>query len=364
MSDPRDQTGRIGASRVAAVLGLDPWKTPLEAWLTITGAEPAEASAQNEAQELGHELEPILARWVGRRLGAELESAQSEFADPELPWLVVHPDYQVRGRPAELAELKTTGIATRGLADQWGEDGTEDVPASVEIQVTAQLGVSMRKFAHVGAMIGGRGRALFGIELNEERAARWTIWRARLAAWWYLHVVLGVPPAPTTPSEAQIVYQRARPESFLTVDDDLLADLSRFATVKRDMGSLKAELDALQLRIQNRMRDHVAAGDATGALVNWPSAMHVDRRRIAIDLARTRTKRARALRTFMRLEVDLKRLEREHPALYRSYKTLVGRSGLRLTARGCDLVNNEPMAVENIRGSNGSSEEAAGEGGV
>lgn len=61
----------IGGSDAAAVLGISPWRTPVDVWLDKTGRkQPGE---ETEAMRIGAELEDFVARRYVERTGRQVQ---------------------------------------------------------------------------------------------------------------------------------------------------------------------------------------------------------------------------------------------------------------------------------------------------
>ena len=60
----------IGGSDIAAVMGMSRWKTPLTLWLEKTGEIESTTNSNNEAVELGRELEDFVAKKFTRVTGS------------------------------------------------------------------------------------------------------------------------------------------------------------------------------------------------------------------------------------------------------------------------------------------------------
>ena len=59
MLDMTLRRGRIGASLMPAIVGCNPWKGPLAAWLEVTGRH--QDGGDTERTRLGHKLEGPIA---------------------------------------------------------------------------------------------------------------------------------------------------------------------------------------------------------------------------------------------------------------------------------------------------------------
>lgn len=142
----------IGGSDAAAVLGVSPWRTPLEVWLDKTGRVGPDDLSGVEAVAMGVELEPVVRRMYRdrhpeatvRRVNAVLRSRAWDFAQASLDGVTSDPALGVG-----VLEIKTGGSM-----DGW-EDGR--VPEHYLCQVTHYLAVTGYAFADVAALVGDHG---------------------------------------------------------------------------------------------------------------------------------------------------------------------------------------------------------------
>lgn len=143
----------ITASKVAAILGVSPWESQRSIWHKMHGdiLEPPATAAQSR----GHYLEPaILAWWSDQHpefweSGDYTSSHQQSFTLGD--WAAATPDMSVHplapkvegklGRkilpPSALVEAKSVSSL-----DDWGDEGTDVIPAYYLTQVYWQMHVS------------------------------------------------------------------------------------------------------------------------------------------------------------------------------------------------------------------------------
>ena len=133
-----DRTKYVGASEVGAILGLNPHSSAFEVWTRKVGV--ADPVADNAAMERGRFLESGILNWAGHKLGAtKIEAGipldQPALAVPGCAFLAVRPD------GALLVDGTWRGVEckTSRVAQDWGEAGTDDLPAWYLAQVQAQL---------------------------------------------------------------------------------------------------------------------------------------------------------------------------------------------------------------------------------
>lgn len=179
----------IGASEAAAILGLSPWRTAYDIYLEKTGKVELPASA-GEAADIGNMVESSLLDWAAIELG-RVKILKNQFRVHEGGILSATHDALIVDKPEGL-EAKTAGIMNPFSAkDQWGEDGTDQIPEHILIQCQQQALVSKLDMVHVPTLLGGRGRVIYHIERS---AALCEIILERVTAFWENNVLKDIPP--------------------------------------------------------------------------------------------------------------------------------------------------------------------------
>jgi putative phage-type endonuclease len=115
----------------------------------IVDPEPPDPATQ-EMFDLGHDLEPIIARRYTIKTGRPLKAVSAMVRHPDVPWAFASLD-RVSAVPGErlIVELKWRPHF------HW-DAGSETVPAAVQDQVQWQMTVTGYPKAHVAVLIGGR----------------------------------------------------------------------------------------------------------------------------------------------------------------------------------------------------------------
>lgn len=124
----------IGGSDVAAILGISPFRTARDLYddkLNIASA--ADDAGNWVALEMGHLLEPLVARIFAKKTGLEVFQIKKMFQHPQYPFMLADVDYFVRLPNGKIAilEIKTTNYNAK---DHWWRDGEECVPVYYETQ--------------------------------------------------------------------------------------------------------------------------------------------------------------------------------------------------------------------------------------
>lgn len=149
----------VGASEVGLLFGLPAFggRTVSDLWYekkfgTVRGG------SGNASTQLGTKLEPVVLEWAQERIGQPIVDRQK--------WVVVgNNGATLDGRVIDdgpVVEAKTSGVLWRA-DDNWGLDGSDEVPENYLLQVQAQMLVTGAELAYLAALIGGRGFAMFEI---------------------------------------------------------------------------------------------------------------------------------------------------------------------------------------------------------
>ena len=202
----------IGASEVAAILGLDPYRTPWDVWADKTGK--LEESVTSEAAKIGQVFEVGILRLAEEVLG---KITLNQWRVLQGTHLSATDDAIVNetGRPVE---AKFRGIY-KFVGDEWGEAGTDQVPDDVIAQAQTQLLCTGSDLCHVAAFMTGRGFGLFEVPLDKDLGK--TIIEA-VERFWNDHIVKDIPPEESQPSASVIKRIRREPKSIIDIPKELV----------------------------------------------------------------------------------------------------------------------------------------------
>lgn len=157
----------IGASEIAAVLGLNPYRSPYQLFEEKTGE--AAPFAGNEATRWGQIVEPAILAAYTEKTGATIHIPPASLYHPSLEWARATPDAVViadsalppeRGNWAHLVQAKNTGYWT-------GKSWSDAPPVHVVIQVQWELFVTGLSRGDAVASIGGEFPTIFRIDRDE-----------------------------------------------------------------------------------------------------------------------------------------------------------------------------------------------------
>lgn len=137
----------IGGSDIAAVMGLNRYKTPLKVWLEKTGGIEPDDLSTNEKVYWGTRLEDIVAQEFSLRTGKQVRRQTKTYQHPKYPFMVAHVDRLIIGTD-ELLECKTASNYNK----DWNDNG---IPQEYILQVMWYLGITGKKKGYIACLING-----------------------------------------------------------------------------------------------------------------------------------------------------------------------------------------------------------------
>src|SRR3990167_5448706 len=144
-----NRVGFIGGSDIAAVCGLSKWKSPLQLWAEKTGKIEPKDLSDNEAVELGVELDDFCAKKFERKTGMKVRRSPKVYKHKDYDFFKCQVDRLIESTDM-LLEVKTTSA---WMVKDW--EG-EEIPLDYILQVQWQLGITGRKVGYICVLIGGQ----------------------------------------------------------------------------------------------------------------------------------------------------------------------------------------------------------------
>ena len=226
----------VGASEVAAIMGLSKWATPLDIYKAKSGVD---RTFDEILGFVGHASEPIMHEWVERFSGVGVILSPGFMArSSDVPFLHASFD-RISHNPFTTWQLKTTSAYA---SHHWDEG----IPTEYRVQVQAEMYVAGTQRAAVVVWIGGREFRLFW-EARDERFIREQMIPSLHTFW--DGVQSGVPPEPATMAEIAEVFPSE--ERDLEASDTVLEALDQYAVLSSDIKAMEGEREALKVAIGN-----------------------------------------------------------------------------------------------------------------
>ena len=277
----------IGGSDVAAVLGLNPWKTPLDVWNDKLGL--SEDKEMSEPAYWGTVLEDTVAKEFHLRTGKRVQKVSHQFADPETPWAIANIDRAIINR--EIAKkirpllnveeieryANITGVerpintdvafeaktAHAFTADLWGPSQeleikqnnikTEHViPLYYETQIQWYCGILKLKGMYLAVLIGGSDFRMYWVDARPDV---FQVIKEKCAAFWNNNVLTRTPPEPINIEDVLKLYGKSNGKA-VEAQGELAIDYGEYARLNGEIKELKRQQDAVKARIAIGMKDN------------------------------------------------------------------------------------------------------------
>lgn len=253
----------IGGSDAGAVLGLNRYATPLAVYLEKTGqAKPFEG---NDATYWGNRLEDLVAEEFTIRTGLKVRRRREHFRHKEHDFMVGNIDRSVDGQKMVL-ECKTASEYTK---NQWGEDGSDEVPDSYLVQCMHYMIVTGYRRAQLAVLIGGNDFRIFYIPYDQGLAD--TIIEKEFN-FWHNHVLKGIAPDPVNFEDLAELYAHDNGQEVLAKQEteQKVIELSEVRAKKKE---LEQREDALKFDIQKDLGPGAVLINPEGEkLITWKKA--------------------------------------------------------------------------------------------
>ena len=256
-----DRRTGLGGSDLGAIMGLSPYRTPLDVWMEKTGRHTPEVDGIHLRH--GQWNEQFIADEYTRATGLKTQRYNALLRHPEAP-LIGHVDRLIIPEGAKVASYKTEIRTDRGLEcktasafaagrdSEWGPSGTDQVPQSYLLQVAAYQALTGCPRWDLAALIGNADLRIyhFARDLDLEGYLL-----EEASRWWRDYVIADTPPPPSSELEARQRWPGHTPGKVLDADPTLYTDLTMLARLKAEIRAKEKEEQALKDRILPALAD-------------------------------------------------------------------------------------------------------------
>ncbi|GEM_PF-1145819 len=139
----------ITGSKIAAILGISPFKPQAVLWHQMRGLGPADEPT--DAMRRGTIQEDSILAWFFQVLRPDITQTSGEvtITHPDIEWAAANPDATgiedgrtIFVEAKSIARAKTSDEYNEPAADEWGEPGTDEIPTYYYVQVMWQMHLS------------------------------------------------------------------------------------------------------------------------------------------------------------------------------------------------------------------------------
>lgn len=281
----------IGGSDIGAILGLSPYRGPVDVWAEKVRGNVSGSDAIH--LRYGQHLEPFVAKEYERVTGHMTHEHPRTLRHPRHPHLFAHVDRLV-GKDRRPVVDASGGICTPTLlecktasafsADQWGRAWTDQVPHAYLAQCVWYTTITGCEEAHLAVLLGNSEFRVYRV--GHDRSLSERLVDAALC-FWDEHVMTGIPPRPTTRAEVLRLYPREVAGQELEADDEAIRLLGRLRRIQCLTKRLEHRSEQIKLHLTALMKDAERICSQGRTLATWRSCAPSQR----VDVARLRQER-------------------------------------------------------------------------
>jgi putative phage-type endonuclease len=255
-----DRTKYLGGSDIGAILGLSPYRTPLDVWLEKTGKTTNRVD--NLPIRFGTFAEEFVAREYIHSTGFKLLEYPHAITHPQHAFLEGHIDRFVTQSPtstlfnedgtctaSHLLECKT---ANPFAQSQWGEPGSDEVPLIYLAQCHWYLGLTQLARCDLAVLFGNSDFRIYQIYRDTQLEA--TLIEAALN-FWQGHVQADIPPDPKTIADYQKLFAKEVPGRTIEAVEQTRLLIDTVKEINAAIDIKEQELENIKKTIMEQMQE-------------------------------------------------------------------------------------------------------------
>jgi putative phage-type endonuclease len=247
----------IGGSEIAAVIGIDEYRTPLDIYLDKTGQK--EDEPDNKFFRAGRNLEPVVVKYFEEETGIKTIYEKDK--------IYIHPKHkEVRGTPDRLfghdgvLECKVT---TRKI------NGEDDVPKSYFCQLQYYLGLTGRTKGYLAFF---KNTWEFIPIYYEADPELFSMLVDEAVKFWNNHVLSGIPPEPRNSNDIVQLYAKHNEGKYITASEELYKQILYLKSVQNQIKELEKIEAEKKEQVQLILKDAEGIKYNENTLVTWKAA--------------------------------------------------------------------------------------------
>jgi len=249
----------IGGSDAAAILGLDPYKSPFDVYAEKLGLKPEQPD--NEAMRQGRDLEQYVAERFMEATGKKVRRRNGILQHPEHHFMIGNIDRWVIGEKAGL-ECKTTSVLNKARFHQ-GE-----FPPQYYVQCVHYMAVTGAEKWYLAVLV--LNKAFYDFEIVRDENEIEALIEAE-KRFWEEHVMKQIPPEPDgSPATTELIKQffPEAKERETTSLYGMEGAIKAYLSLEQRIKEMEREQEAIKQEIMLAMKD-AEIGHAQGYIVEW-----------------------------------------------------------------------------------------------
>lgn len=258
-----DRATYLGGSDVAAILGISPWRTPLDVYLDkVEGSKPITDPAKLKILERGKRLEPYVLDMLCMEKGIELVGRNNRYTDDVHHFLAAEIDAETSdGRNVE---AKTTADFYSRAA--WGDEHTDEIPVYYTAQCMHGMMIKPAPSTLLPVMLGIDDFRVYEVHRDDELIENI---RAKEVEFWD-RVQRRDPPPATKVSDIMRLFERDQ-GSAIEVGEEWVDLAKKLKFMKSKLKLMKSDADDLAAQLKLVFGGHQIITHKGRPLASWKS---------------------------------------------------------------------------------------------
>lgn len=250
----------IGSTDVAPIMGLSKRRTALH--IQQEKLEGLVIEGTSELMEIGLAMEPVILALYARKYDRNPRRVHRIIRSKEFPFMIASLD--ATAAPRIDVECKFVEYPDK---DEWGEEGSDEIPVAHVLQTQHQLAVTGFEVAEVPVLMRGKLRRY--IVRRNEPLIEQLIERERY--FWEKHIIAGEPvaPDPDNPATLELIRRiyAVDDAKHINLGPDMIEVVSCFQEAKNERSQQDKIIERMQTEILCAMGDAGAASLPDGTML-------------------------------------------------------------------------------------------------
>jgi putative phage-type endonuclease len=254
----------IGGGNIGGMLGLSPYKTPLDEYQTIMGLAEAPDAEKLRFFKRRKAFEPLAAEIFEEETGKRIVRMNHRYGHAQHDFIRAEIDAET-GDSINV-EIKTVHPYA---AKAWGESGSDDLPEYVAAQALHGLAVTGRDLAYVLALIGLDDVRIYPVARDDDACEALVKFECDF---WERYVLPKIPPDPTSLADMAKRWPRDT-GATVTASQEIEIYCRELAELKANIKTLEGKKAKCEAAIKAQLGEAATLIDLQGkTLATWKTS--------------------------------------------------------------------------------------------
>jgi putative phage-type endonuclease len=249
----------IGGSDVAAILGFNKYRSPLDVFFEKRGLISSDEN-ENEYIYWGTKLEPLIAEKFCKKTKAIVTRDMPIKYHPDYNFLAAHIDGFIPEQNAIL-ECKNIGLNNK---NKWGEEFTDEIPEQYLCQVAHYSLIYQPNIIYIAVLFGGNDFKVYTYHPNKKFE---NTLLEKLLFFWNENIIKNIPPLPRNLEEIKKIYPIGTEKKVISADNNLLTIYENSLKLVKQKEELELSIETHKTSLANYMKDAEILLDNSGDLL-------------------------------------------------------------------------------------------------